>query len=108
MAKKKQPTPAEEEQVASFEARLQLLKRLEEIRGSSIICSLTSLRPNVAAAMAEDSVRVLFDHLGFLPSRPVEKLDVFLCSNGGSGISHLPLPVLRPGRASLLRDSPCL
>jgi hypothetical protein len=85
MVKKKPPPPPEAEQPPSWEARLKLIKRLEEVRGSSVICYLTSLRPNVAAAMAEDSVRVLFDHLGLLPSRPVEKLDVFLCSNGGSG-----------------------
>jgi len=35
--------------------------------------------------MADDSVRVIFDHLLKLPSRPVPKLDIFLCSNGGSG-----------------------
>jgi membrane-bound ClpP family serine protease len=34
--------------------------------------------------MSEDAVRVFFDHLLLLPTRPVEKLDVFLCSNGGS------------------------
>src|SRR5258708_23097413 len=35
--------------------------------------------------MAEDAVRVFFDHLLLLPSRPIAKLDLFLCSNGGSG-----------------------
>jgi hypothetical protein len=35
--------------------------------------------------MSEDAVRVFLDHLGLLPARPVEKLDLFLCSNGGSG-----------------------
>jgi len=35
--------------------------------------------------MAEDQVRVFFDHLQGLPQRPAEKLDIFLCSNGGSG-----------------------
>src|SRR5262249_25723388 len=85
MARKKSPTAPEEDQPPSFEARLKLIKRLEELRGSSMICYLTSLRPNISAQMAEDSVRVLFDHLGLLPARPVEKLDVFPCSNGGSG-----------------------
>src|SRR5207245_1573237 len=50
-----------------------------------VICFLTSLRPNVSSQIAEDSVRVFFDHLALLPARPVEKLDIFLCSNGGSG-----------------------
>ena len=65
--------------------RVELIKRLEKLRGSSVISFLTSLRPNVPSQMAEDSVRVFFDHLTLLPARPVEKLDVFLCSNGGSG-----------------------
>src|SRR5439155_4349489 len=35
--------------------------------------------------IADDQVRVFFDHLLLLPARPVGRLDVFLCSNGGSG-----------------------
>jgi hypothetical protein len=35
--------------------------------------------------MSEDAVRVFFDHLLLLEERPVGKLDIFLCSNGGSG-----------------------
>ncbi len=65
--------------------RSELIGKLEELRNSTAICYLTSLRPGVPASMAEDQVRVLFDHLLRLPERPVEKLDVFLCSNGGSG-----------------------
>src|SRR5262249_21355432 len=62
-----------------------LIKKIEDLRGSSVICFLTSLRPNVPSVIAEDAVRVFFDHLLLLPSRPVDKLDIFLCSNGGSG-----------------------
>ena len=40
---------------------------------------------NVPGLIADDSVRVFFDHLLLAGSRPVSKLDVFLCSNGGSG-----------------------
>jgi Serine dehydrogenase proteinase len=68
-----------------FAERRALIKKIEETRGSSLICYLTSLRQNVPSQMAEDSVRVVFDHLLLLPARPVEKLDIFLCSNGGSG-----------------------
>lgn len=68
-----------------FEQRIGLVKRIEELRGSSVICFLTSVRPNVPSQIADDSVRVFFDQLLLLPSRPVEKLDIFLCSNGGSG-----------------------
>jgi hypothetical protein len=63
-----------------------LLKKLEGLRGSSIICYLTSLRPNVPSVMAEDQVRVFFDHLQLLPSRPLAQLDIFLVSNGGNGV----------------------
>jgi hypothetical protein len=69
----------------AFVERLPLIKKLEQLRGSKVICYLTSLRPNVLAQMAEDAVRVFFDHLRALPNRKVEKLDIFLCSNGGSG-----------------------
>jgi hypothetical protein len=49
------------------------------------MCFLTSLRQNVPSQIADDSVRVFFDHLLLLTSRPIPKLDLFLCSNGGSG-----------------------
>jgi hypothetical protein len=35
--------------------------------------------------MADDQVRVIFDHLLLLPKRPAEQLDLFIASNGGSG-----------------------
>lgn len=38
------------------------------------------------ASMADDQVREMFDHLLGLPSRPVSKLDIFIASNGGSGV----------------------
>jgi hypothetical protein len=62
-----------------------LIRKIEEIRGSTVICFLTSLRPNVPSQIADDSVRVFFDHILALPSKPIPKLDIFLCSNGGSG-----------------------
>lgn len=66
--------------------RLTLIKRIQDLRGSRVICYLTSLRPNVPGVMAEDQVRAFFEHLLLLPSRPVEKLDIFLVSNGGNSI----------------------
>jgi Serine dehydrogenase proteinase len=68
-----------------LENRVELIKRLEKIRKSKILCFITSLRPGVPGQIAEDAVRVFFDHLLLLPSRPIKKLDLFLCSNGGSG-----------------------
>ncbi len=68
----------------SSEKRKALISRIEELRGSSVICYLTSLRPNVPGMITDDAVRVFFDHLALLPARPVEKLEVFLVSNGGN------------------------
>ncbi len=65
--------------------RIKLIKTIEELRGSTVICFLTSLRQNVPAQISDDAVRVFFDHLLLLPSRPIAKFDLFLCSNGGSG-----------------------
>jgi Serine dehydrogenase proteinase len=70
----------------AFEQRLKIISEIEELRQSKVIAYLTSLRPNLGAAMAEDAVRVIFDHLLLLPERPIPKLDIFLCSNGGSGV----------------------
>lgn len=69
----------------SVDSRRSLIGKLEELRGSTVICFLTSVRQNVPSLIADDQVRVFFDHLLLLPTRPVERLDVFLCSNGGSG-----------------------
>lgn len=69
----------------AYPERLALIKQIQANRGSTVFCFVTSLRPNVPSAIAEDAVRVFFDHLLLLPQRPIDKLDIFLCSNGGSG-----------------------
>ncbi|EQD49447.1 protein containing DUF114, partial [mine drainage metagenome] len=69
----------------AFEDRIKLIKEIEGLRQSTVICYLTSVRPNVNAQIAEDAVRVMYDQILLLPNRPVEKLDIFLCSNGGAG-----------------------
>jgi hypothetical protein len=71
-----------------LDERLKLIRRIEGMRRSHVICYLTSLRPNVQSQIAEDAVRVMFEHLLRLPAAPpqkVKRLDIFLCSNGGSG-----------------------
>src|SRR5882724_7186467 len=65
--------------------RITLIKKIEELRDSKVICYVTSLRPNVVGQISDDAVRVMFEHLLLLPSRPIKKLDLFLCSNGGAG-----------------------
>jgi ClpP class serine protease len=69
----------------AFQQRIPLIEELEQSRNSRVICLLTSLRPGVQAQMAEDQVRVIFDHLQQIEVKPIPKLDIFLCSNGGSG-----------------------
>jgi hypothetical protein len=68
-----------------LDERIALIRKIEKLRGSTVMCFLTSIRENVISVIADDSVRVFFDHLLLLPSKPVAKLDLFLCSNGGSG-----------------------
>jgi len=65
--------------------RVNMIKEIQELRKSTVICYLTSLRGNVAGAMADDSVRVVLEHLKKIDGPPIERLDLFLCSNGGSG-----------------------
>ncbi len=79
---------AEDSELRALGRRCSLIRRIEELRSSRVICFLTTLRPNVAGQIAEESVRVFLDHLEALkksvPGRN-GKLDIFLCSNGGSG-----------------------
>ena len=65
--------------------RATLIEKIEHARGSKLITYLTTLRPGLVGAIADDQVRHFFDHLSFLGKRPVPKLDVYLVSNGGSG-----------------------
>src|ERR1700738_4297115 len=69
----------------SYADRVKLIEEIERLRNSKVLCYLTGIRQNLVAQMADDAVREMFDHLLLLPSRPVKQLDIFLCSNGGSG-----------------------
>jgi hypothetical protein len=69
----------------AFADRIPLIKKIEDLRQSTVVCYLTSIRPNLQANMSDDAVRVFFDHKLLLPKRPVKKIDVFICSNGGAG-----------------------
>jgi hypothetical protein len=69
----------------AYADRLPLIAEIERLRNSKVITYLTSIRQNSVAQMADDAIREVFDHLLLLPTRPVPQLDIFLCSNGGSG-----------------------
>jgi hypothetical protein len=69
-----------------YNDRISLIRKIEEVRDSRVICYLTSVRQNMGGNIAEDAVRVMFDHLQTFPKRPLKRLDIFICSNGGSGV----------------------
>lgn len=80
----------------AYPDRRPLIKKIEELRGSKVICYLTSLREGVPGSMTDDAVREIFDHLLALPKPPVERLDLFLCSDGGDSVMPWRLvPVFR-------------
>jgi hypothetical protein len=74
------------EVAVSFETRIPIIEKIESLRASKVICYVTSIRPNAVGLMADDSVREVIDHLQRLPQKPIEKLDLFLVSNGGDGV----------------------
>jgi hypothetical protein len=66
--------------------RLELIRAIERRRKSKVICYLTSLRQGVPALMSEDGVRQIMEVLLPLKRRPIPRLDLFLCSNGGNAV----------------------
>lgn len=63
------------------EARLEIIKKIEQKRSSKLLVYVTGDRPGAEANIAEDSVRPLYDHL--LQIGKVENIDLFLYSRGG-------------------------
>jgi hypothetical protein len=66
--------------------RQELISKIEQLRKSKVVCFLTTLRPNVPGQIADDQVRVIFDHLLQIKERPIPRLDLFLVSNGGNSV----------------------
>ncbi len=69
----------------SRESRLELLKRIQELRDSNVLVYFTGDRQPTQAAIAEDAVRPLYDHLLALAEITPKKgrIDLFLYSRGG-------------------------
>ncbi|PIV14209.1 hypothetical protein COS44_00200 [bacterium (Candidatus Gribaldobacteria) CG03_land_8_20_14_0_80_36_40] len=82
--------PQETEKQKEFtpkERRVELIKKLEEARGgTNIISYVVSTRGNAAYQMADDAVRLIYDHLKGLGKQGVIKIDLFLHSFGGVGV----------------------
>jgi len=63
-----------------------ILKDLQSKRGSKIITYIVSTRSGVSFQIADDAVRIIYDHLEQLNIKNGEKLDLFLHSFGGVGV----------------------
>ena len=69
----------------SRESRTTLLKKIQELRNSNVLVYFTGDRRPTSAAIAEDAVRPLYEHLLALAETTPQrgKIDLFLYSRGG-------------------------
>jgi len=72
-----------------------LIRAVEEVRGSSVICCVTSDRQNSEGVIAKDFIPIFYRHLRKLA--PTKRLDVFLFTSGGDTLAAF-------GIARLLRE----
>jgi len=75
--------------------RLHLIKKIEELRGSRVICYLTSDRPNAGAEIQKDAMPFFYEQLRQM-SNP-KKIDVLIFTHGGDVLAGF-------GLARLLRE----
>src|ERR1700728_2362131 len=71
------------------EERKQLISQIEQLRGSRVLCYLTSDRPNAAGLMAKDAIPIFFKHLKLFSEH--SKIDVFLVTLGGDTLAAFGL-----------------
>ena len=76
------PSPATEKR----ETREAIIKELQTERGSKIISYIVSTRQGVNFQIADDAVRIIYDHLRKLGIKNTDKVDIFLHSFGGVGV----------------------
>lgn len=69
--------------------RLELIRQIEQRRGSRVLVYVTGDRQNADAQMGGDAVRPIFEHVRAI--RPCNKLDVFVYSRGGA--LNVPWPL---------------
>lgn len=62
--------------------RVELIKKIEELRGTRVLVYVTGDRTHVNTSISDDAVRPILNHLRKLGS--VEKLDVLIYSRGGA------------------------
>jgi ClpP class serine protease len=71
----------------SKETRIELIKKIEEIRGTKLVTYVTSTRANLEVQMAIDMIRKIYEHLKLIEEEKKGKIDIdlLLVSNGGDG-----------------------
>ena len=67
--------------------RIELIKKIEEKRGTKLVTYVTSTRSNLEVQMAIDMIRKIYEHLKFIEEDKKGKIDIdlLLVSNGGDG-----------------------
>lgn len=66
----------------SRSARKELIEKIEQHRGSKVVCYVTGDRSPAGSQIGDDAVRPMYDHLRHLGH--VDKLDFFIYSRGGA------------------------
>ena len=71
----------------SKEKRIELIKKIEEERGTRLFTYVTSTRANLEVQMAIDMIRKIYEHLKLIEEDKKGKIDIdlLLVSNGGDG-----------------------
>jgi hypothetical protein len=69
--------------------RIELIRQIEDHRGSRLICCLTSDRQNAAGIIAKDYIPVFFNRL--LKFQSGRKIDVLMCTIGGDTLAAFGL-----------------
>ncbi len=64
----------------------EIIKQIQSERSSRLIAYIVSTRQGVSFQIADDAVRVIYDHLVSLKIKKGEKIDLFLHSFGGVGV----------------------
>lgn len=75
--------------------RIELIKKIEDIRQSRVLCYLTSDRPNAGAEVQKDAMPLFYEHLRLMNSP--KKIDVLVFTHGGDVLAGF-------GLARLLRE----
>jgi hypothetical protein len=69
--------------------RLQIIQRIQKARKSSLLCYVTSDRPNAGAQVQKDVIPLFYEHLTQMGA--AERVDVLLCTQGGDTLAAFGL-----------------